>query len=202
MNYCSQLDEFFDGELDTAAAAAFRDHLTTCDRCQAALRGRMQEAMVTDEAQPAVLALPVRRTRTYAMVGAAVALAAAVALVWQLKRPAPPQVAQLAVSFEIQRGDEVLRDKSPDAIHVKDRVHVPFKGPVWIYHGDHKLLLACPGSVGCRPDGAYIDIVEMGTYSVVTIAPTTIVPHGDYDTDVAALEDAHVAYHPTTFEVR
>ena len=196
MNYCSQLDEFFDAELDTAAAAAFRDHLTTCDRCQAALRGRMQEAMVTDEAQPAVLALPVRRTRYYAMIGAAVALAAAVALVWQLKRPAPPQVAQLGVTLTLEQGATKMRGQPA---HVGDRVHVKAVGQLWVYRGDHELLLACPGGAGCRSGGADLDLKVMGTYQFVSLAPTTVVPHGDFDTDVAT---ANVNYKVDTLDVQ
>lgn len=43
---CDDLDPFFDGELADDAAAAFRDHLAGCERCQRALRGRMLEAVV------------------------------------------------------------------------------------------------------------------------------------------------------------
>jgi hypothetical protein len=40
---CSDLDLFFDGELETDQAAEFRNHLPTCERCQRVLHGRMQE---------------------------------------------------------------------------------------------------------------------------------------------------------------
>jgi anti-sigma factor RsiW len=40
---CADLDRFFDGELTKDDAANFREHLVECPRCQAALRGRMQE---------------------------------------------------------------------------------------------------------------------------------------------------------------
>lgn len=43
---CSDLDLFFDGELDADPAAAFRDHLVTCERCRAVLHGRIQEAVI------------------------------------------------------------------------------------------------------------------------------------------------------------
>jgi len=42
---CAELDSFFDGELGEAEAAAFRDHLATCERCQRVLSGRMQESV-------------------------------------------------------------------------------------------------------------------------------------------------------------
>jgi hypothetical protein len=56
---CDDLDQFFDRELGTEAAHAFRDHLATCARCQRALHGRMLEAAVvaSDHAgQPSVVA--------------------------------------------------------------------------------------------------------------------------------------------------
>lgn len=40
---CGDLDRYFDGELDTARAEAFQDHLAHCERCQRVLEGRMQE---------------------------------------------------------------------------------------------------------------------------------------------------------------
>ena len=43
---CDDLDLFFDRELETEAAQAFRDHLATCTRCQTVLQGRMLEAAV------------------------------------------------------------------------------------------------------------------------------------------------------------
>jgi anti-sigma factor RsiW len=40
---CADLDEFFDGELADDQAEAFREHLSSCPRCQMVLHGRMQE---------------------------------------------------------------------------------------------------------------------------------------------------------------
>lgn len=42
---CTDLDLFFDGELDADQAAEFRNHLATCERCERVLHGRMQEEM-------------------------------------------------------------------------------------------------------------------------------------------------------------
>ena len=47
---CRNLESFFDGELAAEAAAGFRAHLASCDRCQRVLSGRMQEEMITDAA--------------------------------------------------------------------------------------------------------------------------------------------------------
>jgi Putative zinc-finger len=62
---CTDLDIFFDGELDADQAAAFRDHLATCERCQRVLHGRMQEevaAQADAAAQPAD-AIPIATAR-------------------------------------------------------------------------------------------------------------------------------------------
>jgi len=49
---CCQLDRFFDRELDGAQAAAFRDHLPSCERCRQVLDGRMQEQVVVALGSP------------------------------------------------------------------------------------------------------------------------------------------------------
>jgi anti-sigma factor RsiW len=57
---CTDLDEFFDGELAADQANVFWDHLATCERCQEVLHGRMQESVVAHvhqaHAAPAVTA--------------------------------------------------------------------------------------------------------------------------------------------------
>ena len=195
---CSRFDEFFDGELAQDAATTFREHLATCERCQTSLRGRMQEVMVVDEAVPAAIALPQRRMR-YAVIGSVVALAAAAALVWSFRKPAPPQVAMVGVTLTVEQGAATMRGSSA---HVGDRVHAQAFGPLWIYRGDHELVLACPGGGGCRADGADLEITAMGTYQFVSLGPTTIVPRGDFDTDVAAAANAKVNYKVEVLEVQ
>ena len=192
---CSHLDEFFDGELASADAAAFRTHLATCEHCQRQLGGRMQEAMVVGEAVPEAQVVPIararerrgRNTRVIAIVGAIVAIAAAAVLVWSRREPAKPP--QLAMAFTIERGSATMR--GGDA-HVGDSVHVQSSDTVWIYRNDHELVLACPGGHGCRADGADFTISAIGTYSIVVLAGEHLpAPHGNLDSDVAA---AHVAY--------
>jgi len=194
---CSQFDEFYDGELAAAATGTFRDHLATCDRCQASLRGRMQETMILDEASPAVV-IPIRRMR-YAAIGAMVAVAATVALVWSLKGKKPPQVADLGVTLTIEKGAATMRGQSA---HVGDRVHVKAAGQLWIYRGDHELVLACPGHAGCRDGGADVDLAVMGTYQFVSLGSTSVVPAGDFDTDLAKVATANVKYKVETLDVQ
>lgn len=193
---CSHLDEFFDGELATGDATAFRTHLATCDACQRQLRGRMQEAMVVGEAEPASEVIPIARaraartgsTRAIAIAGIVVAAAAAAVLVWTWRRDTakPPQ---LAMAFTIERGATVKR--GGDA-HVGDIVHVKSADTVWIYRNDHELVLACPEGHGCRSDGVDFTISAIGTYSIVVLAGDHLpAPRGSLDADVAA---AHVPW--------
>lgn len=48
---CDNLDGFFDGELAAEDAEAFTGHLATCQRCQAVLRGRVQEEVIVSLAR-------------------------------------------------------------------------------------------------------------------------------------------------------
>lgn len=191
---CSHLDEFFDGELATGDAAAFRTHLATCDACQRQLRGRMQEAMVVGEAEDVAQVIPIARaqvreprrgnTRVVAIAGAVIALAAAALLVWSWRRGGEKRP-QLAMAFTIERGGDIKRG---DSAHVGDIVHVQSHNTIWIYRGDHELVLACPGDAGCRADGADFTIKSIGSYSIVVLAGDPLpTPRGDYDTDLASV---------------
>lgn len=96
MTSCTDLDPFFDGELPKEAMAAFREHLAACPRCQAALRGRMQEETALEKrpergaqhrlagASPAyAVPLPDKhraRRRMFVYLAPALAAAAAVAI--------------------------------------------------------------------------------------------------------------------------
>jgi hypothetical protein len=60
---CADIDLFFDHELDADQAAAFRDHLPGCARCQSVLDGRMQEFMAVQPPaiEPVLRPLPLPR---------------------------------------------------------------------------------------------------------------------------------------------
>jgi Putative zinc-finger len=214
---CDDVDAFFDGELAVDPAQSFREHLTTCARCQAALRGRMLEAAVTDEA-PGAQVIPLhaarmpartrsRPVRRWMVAAAAVAIAAAVTLVWWVRRPLAPTV--LAVVVRVEHGATQMRGTSA---HIGDTIHARATGgagqrAVWIYRDDTQLLLACPGAAGCRDgDGAMAaDLVvrAVGTYSIVTISATSLsTPTGSLDADVAAARGAGALTRIDTVEVR
>lgn len=121
---CDDLDPFFDGELPAEGAAAFREHLGGCARCERALRGRMLEALVVTPSQaagdaatrvPAAVALrSPRRTRWWAWVPAVAAAAAAVVVWWKVtgsSSEAPPagspDRSEIALALRPQRGVDV-----------------------------------------------------------------------------------------------
>lgn len=195
---CAQLDEFFDGVLSAEAAEAFRAHLATCPRCQPALLGRMQETMVVEEAAPAAVA---RRSRSRFVVGlgAALAVAAAVVLVLRSRGADAPTAPQVALV--VAHGDTVVRGS---AANVGDRVTARANGPLWVYRGDHELVLACPGAPPCGPEGADVLLRERGVYSFVVIASDAKIPapRGSFDEDVAAAVKAGARYKVETIDVQ
>ncbi len=203
---CSHLDEFFDGELAAGDTDAFRAHLATCDRCQHALSGRMQEVMVAGEAAATNVVIPIERararTRRFAVGVTMIAVAAAIVLVWSLRSrmPGPPAQVALDVTLTIERGAITMRGQSA---HVGDHVRATTRNALWVYHGDHELLLACPGSPTCQADGADIELTAPGTYSFVILAPSTSLPapRGSVDSDVSAAVQAGIRHRIETLDV-
>jgi len=214
---CDDVDAFFDGELAVDPAQSFREHLATCARCQVALRGRMLEAAVTDEA-PDAHVIPLRRARAprasgpsgsrrWLVAAAVVAIAAAVTLVWWTRRAPAPGALALAVTVE--HGATQMRGTSA---HIGDTIHARATGgtgprAVWIYRDDTQLLLACPGAAGCvdAEDAmtAALVVRAVGTYSIVTISATALpTATGSLDTDVAAARRAGALTRIDTVEVR
>ncbi len=205
---CEQLDAFFDGELPTGEADAFRRHLATCERCQAVLRGRMMEAMVVDEVAPApaidMLAQRRSRTRIAAATAVAAAAAAAILIVWW-PRAQPEPGPEVALEMSVARGSAVMRGH---AAHVGDVVHATARGglahrAVWIYRGDAALIVACPGA-GCSDATAQLALPALGTYSIVVLGSRTEIPapHGSLDADVAAAAQAGAIYKIDSLDVQ
>jgi anti-sigma factor RsiW len=195
---CTQLDAFFDGELAAGEAEAFRAHLATCDRCQLQLRGRMQEALVVDEADPAAGVIPIARARKryIAAVATIAAAAAAVLIVWTL-RPAQPTprvaVVEPALALSVVHGDAVVRGTAALA---GDRVTIATSGLVWVYFEDRELVQTCAG--GCT-----ISLDRVGAYAVVAINPAAVVPLAGrgLDADVSAAVAMGARYKSETIHV-
>jgi hypothetical protein len=205
---CEQLDAFFDGELAADAAGEFRDHVASCPHCEAALHGRMLEAMVVTggHRQPSFARgstppLPPSMQRRRVAIGAAgvVALAAAasVALFVRSSPPAHPseQPDQLAVAYDIERGPHAMRGQTA---HVGDTLHLRSRATVWIYRGDHELALACTPNAPCD-----LHVAAIGSYSIITLAGAAIpAPHGSLDGDVATAVEAGAKYRTEQLDVQ
>src|SRR5512140_3614602 len=96
---CQNLESFVDGELDPSAAAAFRDHLLACGKCQAGLGELLQLGALADRyhqrahaGQGATVvrpAVPAWRRAALAWAGGALSLAAAAAIAWMVVVPGP-----------------------------------------------------------------------------------------------------------------
>jgi hypothetical protein len=206
---CDQLDAFFDGELHSDAAGAFRDHVASCPHCEAVLRGRMLEAMVVTSGKPQPSFArgsmpppfpPLLQRRRIAIGAAGVVALAAAASIALFVRPSPSPhhrdpVDQLAVAYDIERGPHAMRGQTA---HVGDTLHLHSAATVWIYRGDHELALACAPNMPCD-----LHVAAIGTYSIVTLTGTAIAsPHGSFDDDVAAAVEAGAKYRTEQLDVQ
>ncbi|HEX4453649.1 MAG TPA: zf-HC2 domain-containing protein [Kofleriaceae bacterium] len=207
---CVQLDAFFDGEMPADAASAFRDHLASCPHCEAALRGRVLEAMVVTGgprqpafargSMPPLPPSPSPQRRRVAIGAAGVVALAAAASIALFARPSPSPhhgdpADQLAVAYDIERGPHAMRGQTA---HVGDTLHLRSPATVWIYRGDHELALACAPNTSCD-----LHVAAIGSYSIVTLAGAAIpAPHGSLDEDVAAAVDAGAKYRTEQLDVQ
>ncbi len=182
---CTQLDEFADGELGSAAAEQFRIHLATCDRCQQQLEHRMQEMLVVDEGAPAageIIPIARSRNRYLAIGGALAAAAAAMVIVLSRHHAAPSEPHAMKLTFERAETNYM----GADAAHIGDTLHLETSDSVWIYRDDHELVLACPGGPTCRANGLDYKITTHGVFSIVLVQGEAPLPKGDLDADVHA----------------
>jgi len=195
---CTELDLFFDGELDTAPAAAFRDHLASCERCQRVLLGRMQEAVATDAAgaasaraslgaEPppvAVADAPVAisearraafRRRILVYAAPAVAAAAVLPFLWFKAHTSDP----LALDCPIKYGSTRARGMA----HVGDVLHPIASGErhraIMVYL-ERDLRAACPGDGQCSEAQDKLELLvslkEPGMYTVVALGSDDELP--------------------------
>jgi hypothetical protein len=102
--YLERTHAFADGELAGAAADAARDHLATCDACQAELTEVLQlDAAVADRRAVGVISLAWYRRRPLQLAGAALAVAASVTIYRSLPRDGGPGAPQVAVALAPRR---------------------------------------------------------------------------------------------------
>lgn len=197
--HCADLDEFFDGELAADQAETFRRHLGDCQRCQAALHGRMQESMAAERYAPHTeIALPAKRTarrhgrmRLAAYLAPVVAAAAAVPL-WLGMQHEPSF--ELAVAIDrapvAKRGLEGNKrglegNKRGLSAHVGDvmrpAVHGSHHRAIWVYLDDRELILSCPrDGARCRSSKGEL-VVEVplsarGHYAILALGSNDAIP--------------------------
>jgi RNA polymerase sigma-70 factor, ECF subfamily len=140
--------------------------------------------------------------RAARIAGPVLALAAAAALVWWLRRdrePAPPRFAMEIVAHgrPVLRGDAQLGERL--------RVTARAGAAIWIYRNDHELVLVCPRD--CRRDGEQLvgELVldAIGRYQVVWLSTEQLpLPSGDLERDVAAARAAGATHDLRDLEVR
>lgn len=154
----------------------------------------MPDVAAPADLAPSILAAADRasaqRTRRLALVGAAVAFAAAVAIYLVVRREESPA---MVVGMEGHRGSGFVRGS--DGLKAGDRlvIHGTWRrrGELRLYHDDHEVVFRCTSErdPGCRREGDQLlgeYVVDAGgSYRVVLIdgtAPTT----GNLEDDLAA----------------
>lgn len=197
------------GELSGQAA----QHLATCPQCQelhrryqrvlSALRAQGSGAARRSDHVARVLAAarpsPARR---WAVAGAALALAAALALWWRLRPSGEPVAPEFAVEVIAQAGP-TLRGEA----QLGDRLRVRIRAgaAVWIYRNDHELLLVCPRDCQRRGDEVQgeLPIDQVGRYQVVWLSPApALEASGSLEQDVAAARRAGARHELRELEVQ
>jgi cellulose synthase operon protein C len=103
--HLEQTHAFADGELTGESADAVRDHLATCEACQAELAEVLQlDAVVADRKVAGVISLAWYRRRHLQIAGIALAAAAGVAIYVALPQPGTPaEPQQVAVALAPRR---------------------------------------------------------------------------------------------------
>jgi len=212
---CSDLDRFFDGELAIDHASAFRDHLASCESCQAALHDRMQEAALTwtsPAARRARLRQRIERVARYCA-GPALAAAAGVIATLYVMRPAVDErvesEAPLELALTVRREGELKRGY---AAHAGDVLRPVLRGGqfrAFYVYLDAALQAHCPGEPACHDDprGRALElelrVAARGTYVIFGARAAYPLPPPAATPDEAAaqLTAAHVEFARTYVDV-
>ena len=205
-----------------AGDAGLAEHLDGCDDCRAARAGyeriartlvdlgtgaerrsdHVARVLATAAAEAPSRAAPVRRARRVAWwAGPALAFAAAVALVWWLRRPGP---AAPRFALEIVARDELaLRGDA----HLGDHLRVTARpgAAIWIYRNDRELLRVCPRDCRAADGGMTVELEldAIGRYQVVWLSTDRApLPAGDVERDVAAARATGAVHELRDIEVQ
>lgn len=133
------------------------------------------------------------RRRAVAALAPLLALAAAVALLWWLRRGSEaPRAPEVRFAFRVvkQRGPALRGDAQ---LGDELRVTLPPGSALWLYRNDRELLLVCPRD--CRRDGAALTAARVldaiGRYQLVWLSTERVpAPTGELEDDVAAARAA------------
>jgi len=152
--------------------------------------------LTTAAADPSLRRAPPRLTRRAAQrIGPVLAVAAAIAVVWWLRRDRAPEAPRFAVEI-VARGPRRLRsDPQWGDPQRGDRVRVTARpgAALWIYRNDRELLRACPRD--CHRDGdrlvTELDLDSIGRYQIVWLSTDAVPPPtGNVERDIAAARAA------------
>jgi hypothetical protein len=209
------LDEPLDGRDGEAGFAA---HVDSCNDCRATRERyeriaraladlgtgaeRRSDHVARVLATAAAETVARRRARRLAKWTApALALAAAVALVWWLRgpEPAPPRFALEIVA----RGQRTLRGDA----HLGDRLRATARRgeAIWIYRNGRELLRVCPRDCDANGDRVVVELEldAIGRYQVVWLSNDRVtLPAGDVERDVAAARASGAVHELRDIEVQ
>lgn len=212
---CLELDAFVDGELDGAAASAFRVHLAGCDRCQVALEGRLAELIIAEADETAaaagieagddagvqarrpagapIAAVPVAARRRWPVYAAPIAAAAAVLGIWLVGVGGGERARPVELALGLDRAGAAARG---GGARVGDVAHLVARGDghraLWVYRGDHERVAVCPGDPRCSEVAGELrlDLAlgVAGPYTVVALvaAQPIAAPTGALDVMLSA----------------
>jgi hypothetical protein len=201
---CADLDTFFDGELSEEGAVAFREHLASCERCQAVLRGRMQEEVVAGRVeQPCVVAVKPAyrdaRRRRIAILAPLLAAAAAF-VIWLVVTREHEQARPIELSLTVEHRGAPRRGSVAVGDVLRPIVHGERHRAIWVYLGDRDLVAACPGRAQCDSSNGglrlELSVPDPGRYSIIalTSAEPIMAPDGALDVmlTAATIAGAHI----------
>ncbi len=123
-NICENTDAFFDGEMSPDDAIAFRDHLASCQHCQASLHDLTQLNFLEAQARQQIPKARISKAPRRVVPGAArffVMAAAAIALIVLLKKGRPP-----AMDHELLTQGATSRPFEARLAHPGLRTHKPY----------------------------------------------------------------------------
>jgi hypothetical protein len=148
------------------------------------------------------------RPRRWWIVVALIVVAVAGVATWWIVRPAAaPGTPEIAIHIRRARGD-IQGDaaNTGDVVEIRARGGEPMRG-LWVWRDD-RWLMVCPAGDGCRdePEGLTLSWTARlpGTYRIyyVTRMATDVLPHGNFEFDMAEARRAGAVVESAQLTVR